>query len=172
MASVLNCPIAVEPTSSGVLISTAGGSVLGTSPGTIGSAFQPKRSEASTRASAPSSTPSGANTELHEWAKLLRKLPPQNSPPAFSSSTPSMIAALSTGNSVLGLTMPASSAAVAVTILKVEPGGWGAEKAIPARARISPLRASSAAIPPKRPARATTAASCRRVSIVVCTGRA
>ena len=75
VASVRNWPIAVEPTSSGDWISVAGGSVLGTSPGTVGSAFQPKRSAASTSASAPSSTPSGANTELHEWAKLSRKRP-------------------------------------------------------------------------------------------------
>ncbi len=83
-----------------------------------------------------------------------------------------MTAALSTGNSVRGLTMPASSAAVAVTILNVEPGGCGAENASPASARISPLRGSSAAMPPKRPARPVTAASCRRVSIVVRTGLA
>ena len=53
-----------------------------------------------------------------------------------------------------GFTMPRSSAAVVVTILKVEPGGCGAEKAMPARARISPLRGSSAATPPSRPASA------------------
>ena len=49
---------------------------------------------------------------------------------------------------------------MAVITLKVEPGGCGAEKAMPARARTSPVRASSAAIPPKRPARASTAAAC------------
>ena len=57
-----------------------------------------------------------------------------------------------------------------VTILKVEPGGWGAEKAWPARARTSPLRASSTATPPERPASAETAASCSSGSIVVFTG--
>ena len=107
---------------------------------------------------------------MHEWAKLSRNDPPQYSPFAFSSSTPSIVAAVETGNSSEGFTLPASSAAAVVTILKVEPGGCGAEKAIPASARISPLRGSSAAIPPKRPASAVTAASWRRVSIVVRTG--
>ena len=45
-----------------------------------------------------------------------------------------MIAAVWTGNSVLGLTSFSSSAAVVVMILKVDPGGCGAEKAIPASA--------------------------------------
>ena len=84
--------MAVEPISSGDLISLAGGSVLATSPGMVASEFQPKRSAVSTSFSEPTSTPSGANTELHEWAKLSRKLPPQNSPLAFSSSTPSISA--------------------------------------------------------------------------------
>ena len=146
--------------------------MLATSPGMIGSAFQPYRSAASTSLSAPTFTPSGANTELHDSAKLSWKLPPQNSPLAFSSSTPSMMAALSTGNSSEGLTSRCSSAAVVVMILKVEPGGWGAEKAIPARASTSPFLGSSAAMPPKRPARPTTAASWMRVSMVVRTGAA
>ena len=167
MARVLNWPMAVEPISSGLWISPAGGITLVTSPGMVGFAFQPKRSAASTRPSGPISTPSGPNTELQECAKLSWKLPPQNSPFAFSSSTPSMIAALSTGNSVEGLTRPCSSAAVVVTILKVEPGGCGAEKAMPASASTSPLSGSSAAMPPKRPASATTAASWMRVSIEV-----
>src|SRR5687768_5627086 len=100
VASVLNWPIAVDAISRSDLISFAGGSVLGTSPATVGLLFQPKRSDASTRASAPISTPSGPNTELHEWAKLLRNVPPQNSPFAFCSSTPSISAWLSTGNLV------------------------------------------------------------------------
>ena len=57
-----------------------------------------------------------------------------------------------------------------VIILKVDPGGWGAEKACPASARTSPLRASRTAMPPERPASAETAVSCRPVSIVVFTG--
>src|SRR5215213_4553040 len=123
VASVRYWPIAVAPTSSGVSISGAGGRVLGTSPGTVGSAFQPKRSAAATRSGAPTLTPSGANTELHEWAKLLRNVPPQYSPLAFSSSTPSIVAALAIGNSVVGFTARASRAAAVVTILKVDPGG-------------------------------------------------
>src|SRR5215216_3456483 len=132
--------MAVEPTASGVSISAAGGIVLVAAPGIRGGSFQPKRSAVSTIRFAPSLTPSGAKTELHEWAKLVVKLPPHDSPFAFSSGTPSMIARVSTGNGVEGLTIPASSAAVAVMILNVEPGGCGAEKAIPARARILPLR--------------------------------
>lgn len=153
-------------------MSGAGGSVLGISPGTVGSPFQPNRSAASTSLAAPTFTPRGANTELHDSAKLLRNLPPQYSPLAFWSSTPSIVAALAIGNSVVGLTACASSAAAVVTILNVEPGGCGAEKAMPASARISPLRGSSAATPPKRPASAVTAASWSRESIVVRTGRA
>ena len=54
-----------------------------------------------------------------------------------------------------------------VTILKVEPGGCGAENATPARARTSAVRASSAAMPPNLPASAVTAARWSFVSIVV-----
>ena len=157
----------MEASSSGVSISAAGGSVLGTSPGIVAGAFQPKRSATSTSSGAPILSPSGANTELHECANELRKLPPQNSPLAFSSSTPSMIACDSMGNSVEGFTSPRSSAAAVVTSLKVEPGGCGAEKAMPASARISPLRGSSAATPPSLPASPTTAASWSPVWIVV-----
>ena len=123
VASVRNWPIAVEAISRSDTISSLCGSVLGTSPGTVGGWFQPKRSDASTRASDPTSTPSGPNTELQEWAKLSRKLPPHDSPFAFDSSTPSMSASVSTGNSVDGFTRSSSSAAVVVTILNVEPGG-------------------------------------------------
>ena len=74
------------------------------------------------------------------------------------------------GTGSLGLTSFSSSAAVVVTILNVEPGGWGAEKAIPARARTAPVRASRAAMPPKRPAERGRAASCTAESMVVRTG--
>ena len=40
---------------------------------------------------------------------------------------------------VVSLTTPASSAAVVVITLNVEPGGWGAEKAIPASASTEPV---------------------------------
>ena len=83
---------------------------------------------------------------------------------------PPTLTPLMISNSSSSETTPFSSAAVVVIILKVEPGGCGAEKAWPARARTSPLRASSTAMPPTRPARAETAASCRSGSIVVFTG--
>ena len=91
VASTLPWPIAVEPTSSGVPIS------LGRRQRARQLA-QHRRAARSSRsaarrppaAAAPTFTPSGANTELHEWAKLSRKLPPQDSPFAFSSSTPSI----------------------------------------------------------------------------------
>ena len=70
-----------------------------------------------------------------------------------------------------GLTSRPSSAAVVVTILNVEPGGCGAEIAIPASARILAVRASSAATPPSLPASAVTAACCSRLSIVATAGR-
>ena len=45
-------------------------------------------------------------------------------------------------------TSPACNAAVVVMTFIVEPGGWRAEKAIPASPRTSPVRGSSAATPP------------------------
>ena len=83
-----------------------------------------------------------------------------------------MTALVSTGNLSPTLTLFFSSAAAVVMTLNVDPGGWGAEKATPASARTSPVRGSSAAIPPSRPASASTAASCRRLSIVDRTRRA
>ncbi len=102
----------------------------------------------STSAGPPSSAPSGANTVLQDWAKLLANVPPQSSSWALGISRPMSEFELSTGNSSDGLTIPASSAPVAVTILKVEPGGWGAEYASPASASTPPVFASSTATPP------------------------
>jgi hypothetical protein len=82
---------------------------------------------------------------------------------------PPTLTPLVTGKVSSRETTPFCNAAVVVTILKVEPGGCGAEKACPARPRTAPLRASSTAIPPLRPASAATAASCRVGSIVVFT---
>ena len=65
------------------------------------------------------------------------------------------------------LAMPASIAPASVTILKTEPGGWGAEYAMPASASTSPSRGRTTAIPPKRPASASTAARWTSGSIVV-----
>ena len=58
----------------------------------------------------------------------------------------------------VSLTMPASSAAVAVMIFIVEPGGCSAENATPASACSAPVRGSIAAIPAYRPAIAVIAA--------------
>src|SRR5881275_711421 len=96
-----------------------------------GAELKPKRSAMPTSRLAPTFAPSGANTELHDSAKLFANVPPQDSPLAFSRSTPSSTALVSTGNGVAGLTSFESRAAVAVTILNVEPGGCGAEKATP-----------------------------------------
>ena len=64
---------------------------------------------------------------LHDSAKLSANEPPQSSSCAFGISRPISEFDDSTGNSSEVLTIPASSAPVAVMILKVEPGGWGAE---------------------------------------------
>ena len=136
-------------------MSAAGGSVLGTSPGIVAFAFQPKRSAAST---------SGLRADLHAQRGEHRVARVGEASRGTSRRTTRRsrsraprrrsIACVSTGNSVDGFTTPRSSAAVVVTILNVEPGGCGAEKAMPASARTSPLRGSSAATPPSRPASA------------------
>ena len=88
--------------------------------------MKPKRSAAATSRSAPSFAPSGAKTELQECANELASEPPHASPLAFSSSTPSSVVEVSTGNFAFRLTVPASSSPASVTILNIEPGGWGA----------------------------------------------
>ena len=85
--------------------------------------MKPYCSASSTRRGPPTFAPSGANTELQEWAKESVNEPPHDSPLAFSSSTPSSTAAVWTGNSSLSFTAPSSRPAVVVTILNVEPGG-------------------------------------------------
>ena len=131
VASTLPWPIAVEPTASGESISAAGGIVEVAAPASVGTSLKPNRSAAATSRFAPSFTPSGANTELHDLAKLSANDPPHDSPFAFWRSTPSITAFVSTGNETSVFTIRASRAAVAVMILNVEPGGWGAENAIP-----------------------------------------
>ncbi len=86
---------------------------------------------------------------------------------AFSSCTPSSVAAVWTGYSLDGFATPASSAAVSVMILKTDPGGCGAEYAMPASASTSPSDGRITATPPKRPASAATAAPWIAGSIVV-----
>ena len=62
--------------------------------------------------------------------------------------------------------MPASSAAVSVIILNVDPGGWRSVAAIPANARTWPLGLMAAA-PPRRFPSVATADFCRSGSIVL-----
>ena len=64
---------------------------------------------------------------LHDLAKLSVKVPPQSSSCALGISRPISEFEDSTGKVSEVLTIPASSAPVAVMILKVEPGGCGAE---------------------------------------------
>ena len=66
-----------------------------------------------------------------------------------------------------GVVMPAASAAVAVTILKVEPGGWMSPKAIPAAASIAPVRGFITVMPPYLPPSASIASCSSAGSIVV-----
>ena len=127
VASTFPCPIAVEPTARSSPISPAAGIVERISPASPGSPLKPNRSAAATRRLAPSSAPIGAKTELQECANAFASDPPQDSPLAFSSSTPSSTAAVSTGYLLDFFATPASSAPASVTILNTEPGGWGAE---------------------------------------------
>ena len=76
---------------------------------------------------------------------------------------------VSTGNSSSSATTPASRPAVAVMILKVEPGGCGAENARPATPRTSPVFASITATPPYWSPSAVTAAVWTSGSMVVLT---
>ena len=85
---------------------------------------------------------------MQECANELRSEPPQDSPLAFWSSTPSIVAAVWTGNVAERLVTFSSSTPASVMILNVEPGGWGADWAIPASASTSPLSGRTAAIPP------------------------
>jgi hypothetical protein len=97
VASTLPWPIAVEPTARSSPISPAAGIVERCAPASPGSWLNPNRSAAATSRSAPSFAPSGAKTELHECANDVSRLPPQDSPCAFWSSTPSSVAAVWTG---------------------------------------------------------------------------
>ena len=170
MASTRSCPIAVEPTVERVDDVGGRGHRARELAGDGRLRFQPKRSAVSTSRLAPTLTPERGEDGVARVGERLGE---------------GAAAGLAVGvvevdavdhrvaldrELVAGFTLPASSAAVVVTILNVEPGGWGAENAIPASARTSPLRGSSAAIPPRRPASAVTAAFWMRLSIVVRTG--
>ena len=109
--------------------------------------LKPNRSAVARNRLAPTLTPSGPNTELHETANAFTSVPPQFSPPALVSVKPPTVAWVAYGKFVLGVTRWAPSAAVVVTIFIVEPGGCNAEKAIPASASRPPVWGSIAAIP-------------------------
>ena len=96
--------------------------------------MKPNASAVATSLRAPSLAPSGANTELQECANESISEPPHDSPLAFSSSTPSSVAAVCTGKLSFALTAFAWSADDSVMILNDEPGGCGAENATPASA--------------------------------------
>ena len=167
VAATRPCPMADDPISSGDVICRAGGSVLSRAPAKGTGSLKPKRSAMPTSLAAPTFTPSGAKTELHDCTNASSSVPPHDSPSAFCNVTPSRTVWVATGYWVDGLAACARSAVASVTSLNVEPGGWGDENAIPASARTSAVRGSSAMTPPVRPARALTAAPSIRRSMVV-----
>ena len=67
------------------------GNVLCAAPGIPGSRLKPKCSPVATSRVAPSFPPRGANTELHDTAKASSSVPPQLSPLALPSFTPSRV---------------------------------------------------------------------------------
>ncbi len=72
--------------------------------------------------------PSGAKSALQDSAKASRKVPPQYSPLALLMKRPPTLIAVGDFEFVVERDDAGfCSAAVVVTILKVEPGGWGAE---------------------------------------------
>src|SRR3954466_748384 len=111
--------MADEPTARSSPISAAAGIVERAAPAGPGSWLKPKRSAVATSLAAPSLAPSGAKTLLQEFANEVRRLPPQDSPLAFSISTPSIFVAFSYGNTSLGLAMWFASTPARVTILNV-----------------------------------------------------
>ena len=71
----------------------------------------------------PTFSPTWANTVLTELVSAsVSEIEPNCSPPAFESGTPSMLIGELPLITELGVNFPVSSAAVAVTTLKVEPG--------------------------------------------------
>ena len=167
LACTMSWPIAVEPTASSPWICAAGGRVLSAAPAIPGGWLKPNRSAVATSRAAPSFTPSGANTELHDTANASTRVPPHSSPLALCSSTPSSVASVASANVLRGLATPACSTPLTVTILNVDPGGCSASKAMPATASTWPLAGSSAITPPYWPPSALTAALCNVGEIVV-----
>src|SRR5215216_5288871 len=126
------------------------------------------------RRSAPTLTPSGAKTVLHDSAKACTKVPPHGSSCAlWTTRAPlsgSGLISVRTGNLSVSFTSWPSSAAVVVITLKIEPGGCGEEYADPASASTLPLRVLRTTAPPDWPPSALTVVDCGRGSIVVLTG--
>ncbi len=110
--------------------------------------LKPNRSAVATRRAAPSLTPSGENTELHDTAKASSSDPPHSSPLALFNLTPSSVANVAYGKTVCGVAILAASTPVVVTILNVEPGGCRPSRPIPATARIRPVEGCIATTPP------------------------
>src|SRR5205807_1129405 len=90
VAATRPCPMADDPISSGDVICRAGGSVLSRAPANGTGSLKPKRSAMPTSLAAPTFTPSGAKTELHDCTNASSSVPPHDSPSAFCSVTPSM----------------------------------------------------------------------------------
>src|SRR3954447_9125087 len=106
--------MAEEPTARSSPIAGADGIRLVAAPGIPTGSLKPNFSATPTSLAAPTFAPSGAKTELHEWANELRNVPPHDSPLAFSRGTPSRLAEDCMGKVSESLTFRASSAAEAV----------------------------------------------------------
>ena len=72
----------------------------------------------------PTSSPTWAKTVLTEFVSAsVNEIGPKFSPPKFASGTPLKVCGEAPSMIDSGVTLPVSSAAVAVTTLNVEPGG-------------------------------------------------
>ena len=77
----------------------------------------------STSVSAPTRSPTCAKTVFTELVSAsVNEIGPKSCPPEFSSGAPLIVLGEEPSMTVSGETLPVSSAAVAVTTLKVEPG--------------------------------------------------
>ena len=72
----------------------------------------------------PSFSPTSAHTVLTEWVSAsVSVMSPKSSPPKLLSGTPEIFLPFLPLTVESGVNFPLSSAAVAVTVLNVEPGG-------------------------------------------------
>ena len=97
---------------------------------------------------APTSSATGANTELQLSANACTNDPPQSSWWKFRRRQPFRTTYFSYGYVSVSAAVPAVSAAEAVTVLNDDPGGWVTSMPSPASARTAPVRGSSTTIPP------------------------